>query len=663
VGEEAATRPTGAEPFVSAEQDSSVEPARARRAEAAHSERRARFVAEMTQREAQSGRLSLARLIAFVATGALVATALAESSQLAWILAALSAAAFVLAVIAHQRVHVLLEAARTRRDVHERNLARISGRWVELTPRADEPLPRSHPYAWDVDLVGPGSLLQRIDVTHTVHGERTLLHWLGQPADAAEIAERQAAVLELAELVDLRQELEAAALRAADGGKHSGKLDGAPFLEFASLPSYFAAHRALVPVIFALPLITLTLFALGRFELLPRGAWLLPLAVQVVLLMRTGAAARRAFDLVAARQGAVAAFEHLLRVIERASLHSPKLRALQQRLLVGEVPPSVQMKRLAGWASAAELRQQFLFYIVVCPVTLWDLHVLRGLESWNERVGKRTADWFAAIGELEALCALATLTFCDGAARMPHVSDQPGPLSALDLQHPLLPAEVRVGNDVSLPGPGSALVVTGSNMAGKSTLLRALGLNAALALAGGPVCAREFRLPRVRLRASMRAEDSLQRGASYFHAELQKLRMVIEEAEQPPPVLFLLDELLRGTNQRARQIGARAVLLHLLKRSALGLVATHDVGLSALEGEHPGRIGNVHFTDVVIDGEMRFDYRLRPGVVRTSNALRLLGMAGVDVPEDDGRMVDPELEAATAVPAGEDTDGARAEKA
>ena len=605
----------------------------------------------MSQREAQSGRLSLVRLIAFLATGALIATAVAEGSGLAWILAALCAVAFAIAVVAHARVHALLEAATVRRDVHERNLARISGRWLELLPaRGDEPLPRSHPYAWDVDLVGPGSLLQRIDVTHTVHGERTLLQWLGTPASAAEIAERQAAVLELAELVDLRQELEAGALRAADSDEHGTKLDGAPFLEFANLPSYFQSRPWLTPLIFALPLSLLALYLLGRFAIVHPALWLIPLLAQIALLYATATPVRQAFDLVAARQGAVSAFEALLRVFENAPLQSAKLRALQQRLTVGDVPPSVQMKRLAGWASSAELRKQFLFYILVCPLTLWDLHVLRGLERWNERVGKRTGDWFAAIGELEALCALATLAFVDPGARMPEVSDQPGPLSALDLLHPLLPSEVRVGNDVSLSGPGSALVVTGSNMAGKSTLLRALGLNVALALAGGPVCARQLRVSRVRLRASMRAEDSLQRGASYFHAELQKLRMVIEDAEQPPPVLFLLDELLRGTNQRARQIGARAVLLHLLKRDALGLVATHDVGLSALEREHPGKIANVHFTDVVSDGEMRFDYLLRPGVVRTSNALRLLGLAGVDVPEDDGRMVDPDP---AAVPAGE----------
>ena len=221
---------------------------------------------------------------------------------------------------------------------------------------------------------------------------------------------------------------------------------------------------------------------------------------------------------------------------------------------------------------------------------------------------------------------------------MPELRPPGSGLCARALNHPLLPPDARVENDVELGGPGCALIVTGSNMAGKSTLLRALGLNIALALAGGPVCAAQLSLAVVRLRASMRADDSLQQGASYFHAELTKLRGVVDDAQAQPPVLFLLDELLRGTNARARHVGARAVLMHLLDRGAMGLCATHDVALSELERERPGRIANVHFTDVVEHGEMRFDYRLRPGVVRTSNALRLLALAGIDVPEQDAAL-------------------------
>jgi DNA mismatch repair ATPase MutS len=209
------------------------------------------------------------------------------------------------------------------------------------------------------------------------------------------------------------------------------------------------------------------------------------------------------------------------------------------------------------------------------------------------------------------------------------------------LCHPLLAPDQRVPNDLRLEGEKHALLITGSNMAGKSTLLRAVGASAVLALAGGYVSARAFSLPPLRIRASMRVADSLQRGASYFQAELARLRTVVEDAddEDAPPILFLLDELLRGTNAKARHKGARAVLLHLLARRGMGLVATHDIALSELEEElaHDAggmRVTNVHFTDVFEGGEMRFDYRLRPGVVRTSNALRLLKMAGIDVEED-----------------------------
>jgi DNA mismatch repair ATPase MutS len=287
----------------------------------------------------------------------------------------------------------------------------------------------------------------------------------------------------------------------------------------------------------------------------------------------------------------------------------------------------------------AQLRTQGPVYLVVNVLTLWDLHCLRGIEGWLTRVGPSTERWFAAIGELEMLCSLATLRHEDPGTTFPEIDENgDAGLSCVGIAHPLLKPDSRVENDLSLPGAGSVAIVTGSNMAGKSTLLRAVGLNTALALAGGPVCARAFRLPIVRLRASMRVEDDLQRGASYFHAELEKLKSIIASLDRSPRVLFLLDELLRGTNARARSQGARAVVEHLIQRGALGLVATHDVALSDLEAEHPGRAHNCHFTDVFEHGEMRFDYRLRPGPVRTSNALRLLAMAGVDVPNADDRV-------------------------
>jgi hypothetical protein len=587
---------------------------------------RQRFAAELAQREQQSARLSLLRLVSFIGSAVLLTFAITDDLGWAYAGAACGAALFAIAIGVQTRVLLLGEGARVRRDVHERHLMRLSSAWTELPNRGEALLPQTHAYAWDIDVVGPGSLFQRIDVTHTVHGERALADWLGRPANPDVIRARQQAVTELAAQIDLRQELEAAALLASGGEK----LDGRPFRQFAELPSLFERHVWLGAAICALPVMTLL-----AYLLLPVGLWLVPLGAQVALLVATGRATKEAFDLAAARQGVAEAFERMLALVERASWQSPLLRELQARLRVEGTSPSAHMRSLKSWTSLIELRRQFLIYVFVNPLTLWDLHVLWGLSRWNARVGRRTADWFAALGELEALCSLATLAFCEPEARMPEIGAPGAAFSAEKLGHPLIVSDVRIDNDLRIAGPGCALIVTGSNMAGKSTLLRAVGINAVLALAGGPVCAASLRLPVVRLRASVRTQDSLQQGASYFHAELQKLRAVVDDAAAQPPILFLLDELLRGTNAHARHIGARAVLLHLIERGALGMVATHDVALSALEQEYPGRVGNVHFTDVVADGEMRFDYRLREGVVKTSNALRLLALAGIDVPDDD----------------------------
>lgn len=596
-----------------------------------HFHRRAEFESEVAQREQQEGRYSMVRLSLFLGAAVLLTAGLSEDNALwAW-LGGACAAGFAAAVALHARIVEKKHGAEVRRDVHDRHLKRLGGQWTTFANDGKRLLPPTHPYAGDIDLLGPGSLLQRIDVSHTTLGEHVLASWLGAAAERSVIAARQLAVQELRDRVDFRQELEAAACIA----KGPDKIDGSGFAAFAGLPSHFEPRPWLKPLSIALPLITGATYAAGELGAAPGALWLLPLCGQIGLLSATGRAIRSHFDLVSARQGVVEAFERMLKLVERSEFEAPALQALGKRLRVDGAPPSIHMAELQKLASYAELRRQFLLWAFVNPLTMWDLHVLRGLERWNRTVGRRTGDWFLALGELEALCSLATFAHGDPDATFPEILDADQPLEAVGLAHPLLPSDQRVSNDLTLRGPGTALVVTGSNMAGKSTLLRATGLNIALALAGGAVCAARMRVPVVRLRASMRAQDELQEGASYFHAELTKLRSVVEQADASPPILFLLDELLRGTNERARHVGARSVLTHLLQRGATGLVATHDVALAALEREQPEQISNVHFTDVVVDNEMRFDYRLRAGIVKTSNALRLLAMAGIEVPQDE----------------------------
>ena len=593
-----------------------------------HRARRERFLADGKREDALSLRVSFVRLVTFGAAVVLIGAGISRENALWLWSGAGSFVLFLAAGVWHLRVTRRKERAETRARIHARHLARMDGDLPDAERGADL-LSSDHAYASDIDVIGQGSLYARIDVTHTRRGRETLASWLGAPAaDVDEIRARQRAVDELAKDVVLRQELEAAVL---DGG--DAALDARPFLEFLTRPAWVSSSMPLMALMVVLPLSTLACFALGG-TVLPTGAWVVPLVLQALLVSRTEPRVRQVYALVVSRARFVESYAALLHVAETARFEAPRLDAVSQRLRASGAQPSAELRRLETWTGLFEMRTQGPLHVVLDYLLLWDLWCVLGIERWAARMGSRPAGWFEALGELEALASLATLRALDPDATMPEVADG-GALEIEGLAHPLLPPGSRVANDVSLPGSGHALVITGSNMAGKSTLLRAVGLDVVLALAGGPVIAKRARIPRVRLRASMRIADSLQHGASYFQAELARLRSVVADAEDEPPILFLVDELLRGTNERARHRGARAVVLHLLARGALGLVATHDVALAELEEELSGKVRNAHFTDVMEGGEMKFDYRLQPGVVRTSNALRLLARAGIDVEVDD----------------------------
>ncbi|MDH5492630.1 MAG: DNA mismatch repair protein MutS, partial [Myxococcales bacterium] len=532
----------------------------------------------------QASKISLGMLAAFLGAVILGAAGISQGAAPLLALGGLALLTFFGLRLVHVRLSIRSVDAERRAAIHDRHLRRAEGRAAELE------VPRSrlegHPYAGDLDLLGPGSLLQRLDVSHTLLGERTLVAWLAAPAELPSIRARQVAVEELAGRLSFREDLEAAALSADE----DEKLDATPFLSFVGRERFYEGRRWLIPILHLSPLLVLGLYWAGSLGLLPTPVWGVALVLQAALGLFGSRVAAAALDLVGARRGYVEAYGSALRVLETSRFDAPLLEQLRERVHIGGAPPSSYLARLDRWAGLAELRTQGPVHFVANVLLLWDLHVLLRLETWSQDIGGEIEQAFEALGELEALASLATLLSLDPGARMPEFGEDGAPLEAEGLAHPLLPLESRVANDLRLPGPASALVITGSNMAGKSTLLRALGLNVALALAGGPVIARRFSLPRLRLRASMRIDDSLQRGASYFHAELSRLRQVVGDAEGSPPVLFLLDELLRGTNARARHIGGRAVLKHLLDRGALGLVATHDIALSELEDERPGMV-------------------------------------------------------------------------
>jgi DNA mismatch repair ATPase MutS len=289
------------------------------------------------------------------------------------------------------------------------------------------------------------------------------------------------------------------------------------------------------------------------------------------------------------------------------------------------------LERIVGFVDA---RHNEVFRFVIGPLLMWDVHCAVALSRWRARAGRRVRRWLEVIGDTEALASLAAFAFEHPGFGWPEPSAVPL-LEASGLAHPLIPADRRVGNDVHLPEAGRALVVTGSNMSGKSTLLRTIGINAVLAFAGAPVCARSMRIGPMRIATSMRVQDSLSQGVSHFYAEILRLKRIVDWAAQrdADAVLFLLDEILHGTNSRERVRGASAVVRDLLAHGAMGVVSTHDLGITALERHLPGRVHNAHFEEQVDGTDMTFDYLLRPGIVQSSNALRL--MRAVGIPVDD----------------------------
>jgi DNA mismatch repair ATPase MutS len=350
-------------------------------------------------------------------------------------------------------------------------------------------------------------------------------------------------------------------------------------------------------------------------------------------------------DSVAERQAVFATYAELFKLLGDQQFAAPALRQLQRDLSAGNVRADQQMARLGRLMALADLRGWMFFYPIQV-LTLWNVHVVWLLERWQRQAGGSARGWLQTLGAVEALAALATLAHDNPRWAFPELVDGKADfLSARDLGHPLLTPDTCVENDVALGPRGTFLLVTGSNMSGKSTLLRAIGVNIVLAQAGGPVCAASMRLPALALATSMRVQDSLEQGVSYFMAELQRLKEVVDTAERVRAagerlLLFLLDEILHGTNTTERQIAARRIILHLLNLGATGAVSTHDLTLADAP-EVAAASQAVHFTEHFTRGpsglSMTFDYKLRPGIATSTNALNLMEMLGL--PAEDESLI------------------------
>lgn len=586
---------------------------------------------------ATSARLSTLRAVTFLTlAGALLGMDVTEGgvARAFGTAAALLFVLFVGEVVAHRRVRARIRWNEALRALAQEGIFRLDRRWGELAdvlPPAEarhEEAPADHPYARDLDVLGDASLTRLAGPVTSERGRARLRDWLLAPAAVDEVAPRQEAVRELAPRMALRHALAA-----------HGRLHGASdppgtdrFLAWAEGTPWLVARPGLRAAAWVLPVVLVGLLVADlAWGLAPY--WILPALAQGALLRRHWRRLDTDFRLAEDGLALLTAYVPQFRMLEAESPEAGLLSGLATQLGTGGTSASGRLHRLARLLDTAQSRRN-VFYAPFAAILLMDFHLAAAMDRWRRSSGAAVRGWLEALATWEALSALAALAHDHPDWTYPSPTGEPV-LRATGLGHPLLPPDACVRNDVEVGPPGTFLLVTGSNMSGKSTLLRALGANVVLAGAGAPVCATSLRVPPVRVRTSMRVDDSLAEGVSLFMAELLRIRGIVEDTDAPGgegPVLYLLDEILHGTNTAERRVAARAVLRHLLARHALGAVSTHDLTLAQSPDLEAAAVP-VHFRESVgrVEGRthLTFDYALRPGLATTRNALKLLDAVGL----------------------------------
>ncbi|EMS71587.1 MutS-related protein [Ruminiclostridium cellobioparum] len=563
---------------------------------------------------------------------------------------AIFAAGFVYLSIIHNRIIKNRNYSQAMLQINNMCLKRAKGLWTSFSDTGEEFVDPGHNYTHDLDLFGKGSLFQMINMTTTYSGRQKLAGMFLQPLDKTEdIAMRQEAVAELAEKLTFRHRMYSNVLMSnkdiiltdaeVQGKKHTkslidiiDKLD-AVFAWAKDTNSRYSASGFKL-LITALPVITLLLTVLAVLKLVP---FYLPIAGFVIQFLMLGYKVNyrnKSFELVEKYSNTLKVYRSVLKQFEAESFESRHLMNLREQLKgVSHEPAWKQIERLSKLWELIANRYNFL-YTVINTVTLWDFHCLVALEKWKMTSGRYVEKWFDIIGEVEALSSLAVMRHDNPDFIMPRVSEElKGGIVAEQLGHPLL-TKGRKCNDINIDRGQPILLITGSNMSGKSTFLRTVGLSLILSYMGLPVCAKAFSCPVMKVYACMRTSDNLGQSVSSFYAELLRVKLIVEAVDREERVFFLLDEIFKGTNSADRHTGARMLISQLDRKGAWGMVSTHDLELADMERESGRRIRNYHFKEYYRDNSIHFDYQLREGVSDTRNAIFLMKMAGVKVEEE-----------------------------
>jgi len=508
--------------------------------------------------------------------------------------------------------------------INKKELSCINGNSYSY-PDGKEHMDTNHPYAGDLDIFGRASLFQYLNRTTSKPGSNLLADWLKAPASIDEITARQSAIDELKDLSAWRQEL------MAIGYKYSDSLnDPEPIIKWINEPPLFLNKKTLKITINGLTILTLGLLA-GWFAGLSASFISLIILVNLRILYKSYRDINKIHSSVGKTSELLKSFVETIKLIENQQFKSQKLNDLQNQFTNAKGTASAKINELSILVNKLDYRLNVFVGIPLNLFYFWDIRQVLKLERWKVENQEQISTWFKTMAEFEALSSFANLSFNNPGWIMPTIFPEHFKLITEDLGHPLIPGKKRISNDFKVDQTGKIIIVTGSNMSGKSTFLRTVGINIVLALAGGPVCAKTFTTSRILVLTSMRIIDSLEENTSSFYAELKRLAGIIQIVERNEKAFLLLDEILRGTNSNDRHIGSVALIKQLVKNNAVGIIATHDLALSQLENELPQEIDNYNFDVKIENDELIFDYKIAKGICKSLNASILMKKMGIRV--------------------------------
>ena len=575
----------------------------------------------LQQRE---NRLSMARLITFILIFLLFFALNGISVTLALIASGIGIISFGVLVKQYANTEKLKNHHRHLVEINTLEMSSIMGDSSGFSD-GREYVDRDHNNSYDLDLFGHASVYQFMNRTCSQPGAAMLAQWLMKPAESDEIKQRQQAVEELKPEIDWRQQLMTTGYFERNSLNNPGDL-----LTWLTRENEFP--RPLRLKIIAICLSTLgVLFSLFAITGQPAAILIPMLVVNFLFYFSQGMKINKLHQQVSKSSDLLQTYAAIIGIIEEKEFGTERLKHLRQHF-TKQPSASAAVKRLSQLVNRLDTRLNVMVSIPLNLFFFWDIHACLALESWKKQHAGDIHRWLGAMAEFEVLSSISNMAFNNPVWMMPEIVPGYFTLKAKNMGHPLIPDHRLILNNIEIAESGRVLIVTGSNMSGKSTFLRTCGVNMVLALAGAPVCATSFSMSHVQVFSSMRISDSLEENTSSFYAELKRLAAIIKQAEQDSGVFILLDEILRGTNSNDRYTGSVALIRQLIGYGTVAVVATHDLKLAEMEKELPGRIDNYHF-DVKVDGEeLYFDYKLTPGICNSLNASILMKKMGIRIP-------------------------------